>query len=730
MEASRFSPEDVDEGVEVSSDGCGVYSKQGRKNTWLGARGRPGVLHGLYQFEVKVLGNSLIRVGWAASFSSRNIGTDAHSFGYGGTAMKSSNRKFERYGEDFNGLDGAVVTCLIDRRTREEQTISYCLDGKYLGVAFTLPTKLADVALFPAICGREAWTASCQFRDFSFLQQGYSPLAEAPLQGHAILKPIMPGLCSADADSGVEISEDGKSANGRSPEGKWLGARARPGVIQGAYQVDFELRSESLIRVGWATSTSRKSLGCDAKSFGYGGTAKKSHAGNFEDYGEEFQGKIGSVVSCLIDRSAEHQTISYCINGKNLGVAFEVPESLVSEPLFPAVCGKGCWRVTCHVSQLLRPLSGYEPICKALLAGDATQGPGELKPPSGKTVSSTDHAEVQVGRRVVLHVRSGPWQGWYMCCVVDADDMGCYLKHDEDGFTENVPWAYLGGQKFAMQLLPENVEVQKHAQKNDVELNCQAEHPVALQSKTMQASQKSSTEFLRRGFLRVDSGGAGLELSPCQAGLFVEQIEALPGQPDLRRGFAIVAIQGKLLLGLDEDIIHSIFGGALKDGVEIVAGPSLEMQTVTFEEIRKQALQLMSAKRVPEQFFETAGSLLRACSTPLSTSGLLCRTALRVAIGLGAGLELESSDLGFVVTAIEREPGQNLKVGDAILAIGGKTLLGCSEEEIEARFRDAFRHGSALICGPAAALQSLPAEQVQGMVHGLLSLSLDRTETI
>lgn len=37
----------------------------------------------------------------------------------------------------------------------------YCLNGRNLGVAFRLPPWLADVPLFPAICGREDWQAWC-----------------------------------------------------------------------------------------------------------------------------------------------------------------------------------------------------------------------------------------------------------------------------------------------------------------------------------------------------------------------------------------------------------------------------------------------------------------------------------------------------------------------------------------------------------------------------------------
>merc|ERR1719215_611259 len=60
------------------------------------------------------------------------------------------------------------------------------------------------------------------------------------------------------------------------------------------------------------------------------------------------------------------------------------------------------------------------------------------------------------GKRVVLHVHSGPWQDWYAFKVVDCDAMACYLQHEKDGYTENVPWAFLNGDKYTMELLEDS----------------------------------------------------------------------------------------------------------------------------------------------------------------------------------------------------------------------------------------------------------------------------------
>lgn len=39
------------------------------------------------------------RVGWSTQAASLDLGTDRHSFGFGGTGKKSHNRSFDSYGE-------------------------------------------------------------------------------------------------------------------------------------------------------------------------------------------------------------------------------------------------------------------------------------------------------------------------------------------------------------------------------------------------------------------------------------------------------------------------------------------------------------------------------------------------------------------------------------------------------------------------------------------------------
>lgn len=61
----------------------------------------------------------------------------------------------------------------------------------------------------------------------------------------------------------------------------------------------------------------------------------------FTEYGTPF-GK-GNVIGCYIDRN--ERTIEFSKDGTCFGVAFNIPASLDSIPLKPAVCGK-CFKVS------------------------------------------------------------------------------------------------------------------------------------------------------------------------------------------------------------------------------------------------------------------------------------------------------------------------------------------------------------------------------------------------
>eukprot|EP00922_Rhytidocystis_sp_ex-Travisia-forbesii_P040902 GHVS01061062.1.p1 GENE.GHVS01061062.1~~GHVS01061062.1.p1 ORF type:complete len:684 (-),score=96.14 GHVS01061062.1:114-2165(-) len=165
-----------------------------------------------------------------------------------------------------------------------------------------------------------------------------------------------------DKDMYVTVGEDGLEC--RSQEAKqWMGARATAEVLKGKYMFEVDILGKGLVRVGCATPIAKLALGTDDKSFGYGGTGKKSWNNTFENYGGTF--RDGDVVGCLIDR--DEQTVSFCLNGKTLGQAFSIPPYLHGQALRPGVCGKE-FHVRCRFSGLVHPVSNFKAVGELALS--------------------------------------------------------------------------------------------------------------------------------------------------------------------------------------------------------------------------------------------------------------------------------------------------------------------------------------------------------------------------
>eukprot|EP00429_Kryptoperidinium_foliaceum_P070288 CAMPEP_0176054356 /NCGR_PEP_ID=MMETSP0120_2-20121206/27044_1 /TAXON_ID=160619 /ORGANISM="Kryptoperidinium foliaceum, Strain CCMP 1326" /LENGTH=820 /DNA_ID=CAMNT_0017387821 /DNA_START=111 /DNA_END=2570 /DNA_ORIENTATION=- len=165
-------------------------------------------------------------------------------------------------------------------------------------------------------------------------------------------------LSSGDKDMLVRVTEDGLEAKSEDSK-RWNGVRANFDARGGKYMYEVEV-VDGLVRVGWSAASSDLELGVEERSFGYGSTGKKSRARKFEDYGEAFQ--AGDVIGCLLDR--ESHAISFSKNGKDLGVAFSIPEDMRRAGLKPHVCGKG-FAVVCKFDGPLEyPREGFLPIGK------------------------------------------------------------------------------------------------------------------------------------------------------------------------------------------------------------------------------------------------------------------------------------------------------------------------------------------------------------------------------
>ncbi|NWY61665.1 HNRL1 protein, partial [Chionis minor] len=92
----------------------------------------------------------VVRVGWSLDSCSTQLGEEPFSYGYGGTGKKSTNCKFENYGETFAEND--VIACLVDFECGEEVEMSFMKNGKWLGVAYRVRKELlGGRALFPHV---------------------------------------------------------------------------------------------------------------------------------------------------------------------------------------------------------------------------------------------------------------------------------------------------------------------------------------------------------------------------------------------------------------------------------------------------------------------------------------------------------------------------------------------------------------------------------------------------
>ena len=140
----KLSDSDKDSIVNIENDGLKCTS-HGDK-VWGGGRADHGVKgNGKYYYEVTIIGNGICRFGWSTMAGHHELGKDLHGFGYGGTGMKSYNSNFEAYGIKYS--DNDVVGCYLDL---DEGHISYSVNGKFLGKAFSLSESVKGSVLFPA----------------------------------------------------------------------------------------------------------------------------------------------------------------------------------------------------------------------------------------------------------------------------------------------------------------------------------------------------------------------------------------------------------------------------------------------------------------------------------------------------------------------------------------------------------------------------------------------------
>ena len=171
-----------------------------------------------------------------------------------------------------------------------------------------------------------------------------------------------------NSDLTLEIDpEDCYSARAMSNQGfgyLWSGVRATYGVTKGkvCYEVKITRNNETepevdpphVTRIGWSMDTASLELGTELLSFGYGGTGKASTLSSrqwrgkyktekkpsFLNYGKRFG--LGDVIGCYLDIDKEFGTISYTLNGEDLGIIqFRVHQALLQgRALYPHIMTK------------------------------------------------------------------------------------------------------------------------------------------------------------------------------------------------------------------------------------------------------------------------------------------------------------------------------------------------------------------------------------------------------
>ncbi|KAI4884422.1 hypothetical protein NFI96_009486 [Prochilodus magdalenae] len=163
---------------------------------WAGARASYGVAKGRICYEMKITEEisvkhlpasepdpHVVRVGWSLDTCSTQLGEEPMSFGYGGTGKKSSNCKFEDYGEKFGEND--VIGCYLDFESGQVE-MAFSKNGKWLDTCYRIShEELAGRALYPHILVK-----NCAV-EFNFGQkeepffpppEGFSFIQQLPLQ--------------------------------------------------------------------------------------------------------------------------------------------------------------------------------------------------------------------------------------------------------------------------------------------------------------------------------------------------------------------------------------------------------------------------------------------------------------------------------------------------------------------------------------------------------------------
>jgi len=158
----RFNPLQMDSQIVLEDDDGLVAECVDHPLSVKGVKGLPAIQSGRYQYEVELLRDSSIMIGWSGAMTLPGV-LDFQSYVYSSSGCRLHGKEESKYAKPY-GKAGDVIGALIDWIEPETASgsssieMSFCLNGEALGPAFKVVANLADarkeapVPLQPHIC--------------------------------------------------------------------------------------------------------------------------------------------------------------------------------------------------------------------------------------------------------------------------------------------------------------------------------------------------------------------------------------------------------------------------------------------------------------------------------------------------------------------------------------------------------------------------------------------------
>jgi len=144
-----LSQTDRSPSIVISSS---LLTLQTRSPTWSGIRSTSGVATGLHAFTTTCRDEGIVRIGVSTLQSNLELGKDDYSIGYGGTGMKVTGNKFEKYGCVFTKGDTIITT--INLTVPATLTVSFTVNAiPHPTITIPIPP---NTVFYPHVCLKNA----------------------------------------------------------------------------------------------------------------------------------------------------------------------------------------------------------------------------------------------------------------------------------------------------------------------------------------------------------------------------------------------------------------------------------------------------------------------------------------------------------------------------------------------------------------------------------------------